>query len=90
MFAKYWIVTENTNCYSAPNGDYFGAEDIEPDPWRTNSDIKTCKRSCVALRNECTGFICGTTTHNCHLKKHINPQKCYHVTDGDLYQLELY
>jgi len=81
-----WIVTDNLNCYAAPNGDYFGADDIEPDPWKTKSDVVTCQQECVKTI-DCTGFIWGKRSKNCHLKKNINPRQCYYSSTGALYQL---
>ena len=58
MFAEHWILTEDLNCYSDPNGDQFGAEKVEPDSWEENRDRDSFKKACVGVL-ECTGFIWG-------------------------------
>eukprot|EP00092_Neocalanus_flemingeri_P077821 GFUD01096697.1.p1 GENE.GFUD01096697.1~~GFUD01096697.1.p1 ORF type:complete len:666 (+),score=130.36 GFUD01096697.1:170-2167(+) len=81
-----WTGSDNLNCYTdKADGTYHGARNILPDPWMPEQgNWEACKEACMQ-NCECTGFIWGKNTKNCHLRKTINPSQCQTFSDSSLY-----
>jgi len=79
-----WVRYASTDCYSGR-----GATTIFPNPWETNTSLRSCQNLCD-LTDECEGFIWGKRPNekrpSCNLRKNISVGECQKNSRWTLYK----